>query len=110
MTKKKATIKRSPSTAAVDQFVNAGSTEAVAPPPVVQPAAPVEKRSVGRPHGKRSDPNYGRLTAWLPKALAKDLKMIAEYDDAYNDVGDVLESLIDLETIADKLRAVGINR
>lgn len=33
------------------------------------------KRGPGRPTGKRTNPNYGQVTAYIPKALHEDVKI-----------------------------------
>ncbi|PZO15666.1 MAG: hypothetical protein DCF25_13460 [Leptolyngbya foveolarum] len=55
-------------------------------------------RSVGRPKtGKRSNPEYARLTAWVPEAVLEALKIEALKQKC--DLGDLLMERLDLQGI-----------
>lgn len=77
-----------------EAFVNGNNTDVsdTSKPPVS------ESRSVGRPKtGKRSNPEYARLTAWVPEAVLEALKIEALKQKC--DLGDLLMERIDLQGI-----------
>jgi hypothetical protein len=41
--------------------------------PLISPTE--AKKSPGRPTGKRTNPNYGQVTAYIPKSLHEDVKI-----------------------------------
>ena len=104
---KKSIIKATPKSkaAAADDFVE-GSSFAVQPVAVTEPV----KRGVGRPKGKTSNPDYSRITAWVPDQLLSDLKILAQFEKDMDDIGDVLESFIPTDQVKERLKAVGIVR
>ncbi|MGB3571039.1 MAG: hypothetical protein WA783_18375 [Phormidesmis sp.] len=58
-----------------------------------------ESRPVGRPKtGKRSNPEYARLTAWVPEAILEALKIEALKQKC--DLGDLLMERLDLQGIS----------
>lgn len=57
-----------------------------------------ESRPVGRPKtGKRSNPGYARLTAWVPEAVLEALKIESLKQKC--DLGDLLMERLDLQGI-----------
>lgn len=77
-----------------DAFVNGSNIDAsdMSKPTVS------ESRPVGRPKtGKRSNPEYARLTAWVPEAVLEALKIEALKQKC--DLGDLLMERIDLQGI-----------
>ncbi|MFK8185352.1 MAG: hypothetical protein AB8B99_18410 [Phormidesmis sp.] len=74
-----------------DAFINGDSAE-----PLTTTAS--EVRPVGRPKtGKRSNPNYARLTAWIPVNVLEALKIEALKQKC--DLGDLLMERLDLHNI-----------
>lgn len=61
-------------------------------------AAPATAKPVGRPKtGKRSNPNYARLTAWVPTEVLEALKIEALKRKC--DLGDLLMERMDFTDI-----------
>jgi hypothetical protein len=60
--------------------------------PVAEPLAPV--RTVGRPRGKRSNPDYEQISAYLRKETyrAAKIKLLETSDE--RDISEVLEELL----------------
>lgn len=64
----------------------------------VATAAPATAKSVGRPKtGKRSNPDYARLTAWVPTEVLEALKIEALKRKC--DIGDLIMKRMDFTDI-----------
>ena len=59
-----------------------------------------ERRKPGRPTGKRTNPNYGQVTAYIPKSLHEDVK-IALIKEGGKEFSTLVEELL-LEWMRDK--------
>ena len=79
--------KRTVPDAVADAFVSGGDTTSLAP-----------AKPVGRPKtGKRSNPNYARLTAWVPTEVLEALKIEALKRKC--DLGDLIMERMDFTGI-----------
>lgn len=68
-----------------------GAQEAIAPPP---PSAPVGRKPVGRPTGKKSDEEYCQTTIHIRKATRKRVKQALLDADNGQDVSELVEELL----------------
>ena len=79
--------KRTVPDAVADAFVSSGDT-----------TTPASAKSVGRPKtGKRSNPDYARLTAWVPTEVLEALKIEALKRKC--DLGDLIMERMDFTGI-----------
>lgn len=78
--------------AVADAFVSG------AQPPALPPTELVTAKPVGRPkNGKRSNPDYARLTAWVPTEVLEALKIEALKSKC--DLGDLIMERMDFTGI-----------
>lgn len=60
--------------------------------PTPQTAVPVSEPKRGRATGKRSDPNYTQVGAYIPKSLNRDVKRLLV--DEEKDLSDLITELL----------------
>lgn len=63
------------------------------PPPII-PASAEQPRPIGRPPGKRSDPDFEKTTVLLRKQTKKRANRKLEDEDAGQDLSDLIEQLL----------------
>jgi hypothetical protein len=66
---------------------------APADPPPPSPA-PVEAPKRGRPPGKRSDPSYSQVTAYIPEELHRRVKIVLLQEAKGQEFSELVEELL----------------
>ena len=60
-----------------------------------EPTGPGQGRTVGRPKGKRSDPNYKQFSVLLRKEAVMQATHLLDYQDRGQDFSGLLQKLLD---------------
>lgn len=67
----------------------------VSPPPEPLPSpAPVETRGPGRPRGKRSDPTFAQVTAYIPEATHRAVKIALLQEGQGREFSELVDELL----------------
>ncbi len=80
-------VEAEPEAAAVEPM----AAKLVPPPAPLVEASPAK---IGRPKGKRSDPSYEQVTAYLPRALYKRVRLALMQADDRQDFSDLVADLL----------------
>lgn len=63
-------------------------------PPSPAPAQPSAPRRPGRPPGKRSDPTFEQVTAYIPRDLYRDVRIALLQDDRRPEFSELVADLL----------------